>query len=157
VCIFESLRLLCIRIFSSDILRFSTLTLWLSSCSGYKKMEIFCIQVNISFPLHGNKKSKAWVEVNIVERFPCGHGLILRWVSETVTLLRELCTPLLGYLTKIASVCVNWLCYEIDRTGEFGTPFWSVGLLLNNDFPLHCLCTGFNLLYNMYVPWIMHC
>jgi hypothetical protein len=107
-----------------------------SVCSRYRGIGILYFHVNTCSPTKEVRNLKPWVEVNIGERVPSGYAVILLLGPRDCNVASRTLYSLLGYLTKIANVCVNWVRYEIDWKGAYGTPFWSLGLTLRSISPV---------------------
>ena len=105
---------------------------WVGSrCRG---IEILYFHVN-TLPLSKQVRIlKPWVEVNIGKRVPRGQAVIFLLGRRDCTVASRTLYCLLGYLTKIANVCVNCVRYGIDWTGLYGTPYWLLRLTLRSIY-----------------------
>jgi hypothetical protein len=100
--------------------------------SRFRGIEILYFHVNTFSPTKEVRNLKPWVEVNIGERVPSGQTVILLLGPRDCNVALPALYTLLGCLTKIADVCVNWVRYEIDWKGVYGTAFWSLQLTLRS-------------------------
>jgi hypothetical protein len=104
-----------------------------SRCRG---IEILYFHVNTFPPTKQVRNLKPWVEVNIGERVPRGQAVIFLLGRRDCNLASRTLYSLLGYLTKISNVCVNWVRYEIDWTGLYGSPYWLLRLSPRSIYPV---------------------